>query len=80
MAGELEPAATDHVTGTATGVIVGGAIAAVALAVAAPLLVVPIGIAAAVGLPLTWLAAGIGGWIGYNKAASRAAAHGIRRG
>lgn len=76
---ELEPAGTDHVTNTAVGFTLGAVATGVAVAVAGPLLVPVAATAALVGLPLTFLGGALGGWIGYNKAASKAARYGVRR-
>lgn len=79
----MEPAGVDHVSNTVTGVIVGG-LAATAVVIAAPILLPALGLAALGtstvaligGLP--WAGAAIGGWMGWNKAAAKAAKYGVR--
>ena len=74
----MEPAGVDHVSNTVTGVIVGG-LAATAVVIAAPILLPALGtstVALIGGLP--WAGAAIGGWMGWNKAAAKAAKYGVR--
>lgn len=76
--GGLQPAATDHVTGTAKGALIGGALAYGALAiggiVAAPLTAG----ASLLGVPAALVGMGLGGWWGYNNASAKALKYGIR--
>lgn len=71
-------ATTDHVTNTATGMVVGGVLSGILLAVggvvAAPLTA---GVSL-LGIPAAIIGMGLGGWIGYSHAERKAVRYGFR--